>query len=335
MRQPEYEMRRNKGEQIDLVNAPNVKDNLAQTPYTRSGELNPQVVGQIETAKSVPPAPVTPTKAPDIITGANYTDISKTAAQNDIAGASGNHDADKKFAADRLVKIQTDAEAARNTAPYTNKLGNTLVNVNKEGALGGPGFAFNTRAGYSSLLNFVARIIQPTDPDTGKQVTFSDADTERDLAKKIGIMQGDARARSANQNSYSALNDFTSITPNPEMAPKAAADILAQIMTDQKKARDIESHALQYRRDAVGGGFNNHARAFEQEKGHRQEDYVRQQEQLKNMILSSLDPKNKNKQSAFKMLSSGEIPIEQAQEALKAKGYDPRLVGYFYSRGVQ
>jgi hypothetical protein len=329
MRQPEYEQRTRNGEQFDLLNAADVQSGMAQTPYTRTGELNPEVTKKIEESKAIPAATPTVPKVPDVISGATYTDISRKAAQNDIAGSSGNYDRDKEFAAKRLAEIQAEADAARKTSPYTNKLGNTLISVNQEGGLTGPGFAFNTRAGYASFLNYVARALGSS--ENFSESDFSNAEKARDVARKIAVMQGDARARSANQNSYSALNDFASITPNPEMAPRAAAEILSQIMADQKKARDIESHALQYRKDAVGGGFNNQARAFEQEEGHRQEDYIQQQKQIEKMVLASLDPKNKGKKSAFNLLSSGQVPINQAQKELQQKGYDPRLVGYFYS----
>jgi len=325
-----------RGENLQPINAPNVREGMAQSPLDRSGQpmkiedvgaTGQGVAGQgTKTGSTIAQPAEKPSMLP---TSINYSDRTKAAAQNDVAGQTSDFEGDKLHAREYVNTVQKLATTARSGVTPTNTLGEQLVKVNQAGLLSAPGYGFQTRADILSFLNTFANASKAVDAE-GRQISFGPGDSARDIAEKVGTLQAGARASLGNQNSYAALDAFKNATPNLSQHPEAAAELLAQLKVDQQLARDMEKHALKYRDDATGGGMRQHAIEFE--KDNPQSDYVNHREQIKQMLLAANNPANKGKPSAFHLLASGKIPIDQAQKELKQLGYDPRLVKYFYDQ---
>jgi len=313
----EHNRRVQAGEQFQYINAaPGSGGNVASdTTNAGAGVTGGPVSGNVGAQPSPPP----------LQASVKYGDLSKSAALADAPGArSGNFDTDRSEGASYMKDVRTNAQSARAISPYTKELGNVLVKTNQDGSiLGAPGFAFDSRAGTAAFLNLLSRAA------LGNDHYFSGAEEQNDLAKKITNLQGALRAASGGQHSYAALSTFGDVQPDPSKAPEASADILAQLMVDQKKAKDVEQHALKYYGDSNGGSMYGHAIAFERENP--DENYMNQKNQIRKMILSSLNPANQGKASAFSLLANGQVNQKDAAKDLAKLGYDPSLINYFYT----
>lgn len=265
------------------------------------------------------PAPVTP------LEGVVFGGVGTAAAMADNIGA---HGEDTAVSAANAQKTYTDitgqADAARRQEPYTKELA-TSIGATATG-VGAAGSGFSAFSSADSIFNTIARSLGLAGPGDSY---FGDVATAGQIAQKIQTMQAAMTSQGFGQDSVNALSQFANATPNLTMTPLASATLTAQILADQQRLIDRGAYASNYRGANPTTSFTGFDQAFAQENP--QEKYIRERTELQYLMLG-LSPKGEPLpgKNAFPIIASGKAPIEQAREALKAMGYSPDLVRYFY-----
>ena len=295
----------------DYQNLPDPKP-VPWTGGADNGTSGPGTNTQSSGTSAMPTPSPANVKMPD---GVSFSPEARKAASSDVAGSTGDYDGDKARAAEYFTNVNNSAIAARNNVPYTKQQVGTLITANRNGTSGN---LFTQAADATNYLNSLARLAGINLPEP-----FLTSDDAQAISHKIGVLQAGERAKTGSQNSFAALDSFLGANPNPGMPPKAAAEIAAQIMTDQQKAQDRSVWVNAYR----GSGGNGAMQAEDQfSKDNGPEKYAEDQRQLQKMILD-IDPKTKS--NFYEILSNTSGTLPQMQEALKVKGYSPSLARYF------
>ena len=295
----------------DYQNLPDPKP-VPWTGGADNGTSGPGTNTQSSGTSAMPTPSPANVQMPD---GVSFSPEARKVANSDVAGSTGDYEGDKARAAEYFTNVNNSAIDARDNVPYTKQLVGTLITANRNGTSGN---LFTQAADATNYLNSLARLAGINLPEP-----FLTSDDAQAISHKIGVLQAGERAKTGSQNSFAALDSFLGANPNPGMPPKAAAEIAAQIMTDQQKAQDRSVWMNAYRASG-GNGAMQAADQFSKDNG--PEKYAEDQRQLQKMILD-IDPKTKS--NFYEILSNTSGTLPQMQEALKVKGYSPSLARYF------
>jgi beta-glucosidase-like glycosyl hydrolase len=200
-----------------------------------------------------------------------------------------------------------------------------VVNVSKTVAGKGfdaPGTAYAARAQLAGAANTIARALGYQGP------AFSDADTRQALQEKFNNVQGLAMASAGGQESLGALRAMVEALPRTDMPPDAQAQIAAQLLMLNQKAKDRDLHRVEYGQrsmqsfTAANAGFtadNPEAR------------YIQEEMLLKSAI--------RNDPQAIALLTSGRATTAEVEsffrELSRKTGvqYIPGMSRYFVQAG--
>lgn len=217
---------------------------------------------------------------------------------------------------------EAGGRAASDAATTLNQM---VVNVSKTVAGKGfdaPGTAYAARAQLAGAANTIARALGYQGP------AFSDTDTRQALQEKFNNVQGLAMASAGGQESLGALRAMVEALPRTDMPPDAQAQIAAQLLMLNQKAKDRDLHRVEYGQrsmqsfTAANAGFtadNPEAR------------YIQEEMLLKSAIRN--DPK------AIDILTSGRATQQQVEEYFKELSrktgvqYTPGISRYFVQAG--
>ncbi len=321
------------GQKPQLINATALSASAPPTGAPTDGGVAPQVPTQdLSPTLSAGTPPVggatIATPAPAPVTPLDGVTFGSVGSQASLADSIGSHGEDTNLAAANAQKIFTDitgqADNARRQEPYTKELATSIGSTAT--GLGSAGAGFNAFMTADSVFNTLARSLGLAGPGDSY---FGDVSTSGQIAQKIQTMQAAMTSQGFGQDSVNALSQFASATPNLTMNPMASATLTAQILADQQRLIDRGAYASNYRASNPTTSFTGFDQAFAQENP--QEKYIRERTELQYLMLGlSPDGKPMKGKNAFPIIASGKAPIDQSRQALKAAGFDPNLVRYFY-----
>jgi len=269
--------------------------------------------------KVTPVAPVVaepntaPAPEPILASGPAFGAASKDAAVAENQGGT-LYGEDLKNSGDYQRNVLTASKTSINTSKYTRELATALADINTGTGINVAGTQADARASLVNALNTMASGFGAKDKD-GNAIRFGDLAKDTNIINKINILQGAMQAAGGDQRSFSALDALKSANPNAEMDPAASAKIVAQLMTDQVRARDREKHMFLYKDASGNSGYVRAQGAFAADNP--QEKYDTLQAGLEQLISKS--PKS------YVDMTSRKYTYDQIRNKLKEGGYPPRI----------
>jgi hypothetical protein len=149
---------------------------------------------------------------------------------------------------------------------------------------------------------------------------FSDATTDQDINSKITTLLASTAAKSADQITLRALQDFQAATPNRNMDPKAAAELTASLIVANQQYIDKNQYASEYGKQSQGVIGPNFEPSFRNE--FTEQKYNTERSFLQNLILN---PQGK---AALLAITSGSRTPQDIQRFF-ANNKVPELARYF------
>lgn len=233
-----------------------------------------------------------------------------------------NPEVARKVSTDYANSAAAGGRAATEAAPTMNEM---VLNVSKTVAGKGfdaPGTAYAARAQLAGAANTIARALGYQGP------AFSEADTRQALQEKFNNVQGLAMASSGGQESLGALRAMIEALPRTDMPPDAQAQIAAQLLMLNQKAKDRDRHRVAYGERSMQS-FTAANTAFGDDNPDTR--YLQEMSLLKSAIRN--DPK------AIDILTSGRATPAQVEEYFKELSrktgvqYTPGISRYFVQAG--
>lgn len=233
-----------------------------------------------------------------------------------------NPEVARKLSADYANSTAAGGRAASEAAPTMNEM---VLNVSKTVAGKGfdaPGTAYAARAQLAGAANTVARALGYQGP------AFSEADTRQALQEKFNNVQGLAMASAGGQESLGALRAMVEALPRTDMPPDAQAQIAAQLLMLNQKAKDRDLHRVEYGQRSMQS-FTAANSGFTADNPDTR--YLQEMALLKSAIRN--DPK------AIDILTSGRATPQQVEQYFKELSrktgvqYTPGISRYFVQAG--
>ena len=233
-----------------------------------------------------------------------------------------NPEVARKVSTDYANSAAAGGRAATEAAPTMNEM---VLNVSKTVAGKGfdaPGTAYAARAQLAGAANTIARAFGYQGP------AFSDTDTRQALQEKFNNVQGLAMASSGGQESLGALRAMIEALPRTDMPPDAQAQIAAQLLMLNQKAKDRDRHRVAYGERSMQS-FTAANTAFGDDNPDTR--YLQEMSLLKSAIRN--DPK------AIDILTGGRATPTQVEEYFKELSrrtgvqYTPGISRYFVQAG--
>jgi hypothetical protein len=190
------------------------------------------------------------------IPGVNYSENTRTAAQNDRFTPT-RYDEDRALSAKYQEQILHDERNAQDNKQSVQELVAQLANTGDPNFLDTPGFGFETRAKATSALNTLAKAM-----NLGNQY-FGTGPEQLDITDKLNTLSAQLRAAGANERSLGALNQLKGATPNLKIDPVASATLASLAASEQQRVLDKANFLRQYRQDATSGSLLNADNEFE------------------------------------------------------------------------
>jgi lysozyme family protein len=233
-----------------------------------------------------------------------------------------NPEVARKLSGDYANSTAAGGRAASEAAPTMNEM---VLNVSKTVAGKGfdaPGTAYAARAQLAGVANTVARALGYQGP------AFSEADTRQALQEKFNNVQGLAMASAGGQESLGALRAMVEALPRTDMPPDAQAQIAAQLLMLNQKAKDRDLHRVEYGQRSMQS-FTAANSGFTADNPDTR--YLQEMALLKSAIRN--DPK------AIDILTSGRATPQQVEQYFKELSrktgvqYTPGISRYFAQAG--
>jgi hypothetical protein len=292
--------------------APGIPGATSGTPGAGAGA--PEAGGVRQGALDLAPTPAAP---------AVFGRRSEALVEKELEASLGpNPDVARKVSTDYANSAAAGGRAATEAAPTMNEM---VLNVSKTVAGKGfdaPGTAYAARAQLAGAANTIARALGYQGP------AFSDTDTRQALQEKFNNVQGLAMASAGGQESLGALRAMVEALPRTDMPPDAQAQIAAQLLMLNQKAKDRDRHRVAYGERSMQS-FTAANTAFGDDNPDTR--YLQEMSLLKSAIRN--DPK------AIDILTSGRATPAQVEEYFKELSrktgvqYTPGISRYFVPAG--
>ena len=262
---------------------------------------------------------------PILESGPAFGAASKAAAAAENQGGP-LHGSDLEASGNYQKNVLTASKTSIDTSKYTRELATALANINTGTGINVAGTKANARASIVNALNTMANGFGATTKDKDGNLIplrFGDLAADKQLIDKVNILQGAMQAAGGDQRSFSALDALKSANPNAEMDPATSAKIVAQLMTDQVRAKDRETHMFQFKDASGNGGLLRAQNAFAADN--KQENYDTLQAGLEQLI-------SKSPKSYVELTTPRKYTYDQIRNKLKEGGYPPRIADIITGR---
>jgi Glycosyl hydrolase 108 len=295
----EFQERLQRGEQIPLLGAlPSDAEARAATAFKEPGAATSTAVPEGK-ATIKPEAPKETVQAAP---GVTYDASSKERAKREQAvGLNAGPQAElaKKNSDAYNEMVRSEAQGARENAPYMKELSTTLADAYTKHGMDEPGFKSEVRAEAINAANTFYHAL-------GGEGDLGTLKRDQDVVNKISTLLSSDRARSGNQHAYAALETLKNAIPNLSMDPRAGAELTSQLMVLQQRALDRDAHKNQYAKDS-NGWLNEAAQDFTDKSASR---YQMETKIIKDLML--------HRAGALKMMMSGhDVTPQQIEAKLK------------------
>ena len=245
--------------------------------------------------------------------GVNFGNASKQFAQNEgntALGGGPQAESAIKRGESYVTGVTENAQAARDNFINVNETARNLAGVVNQTGWDAPGAFFQNRSNLTNIANTFARAF-------GKE-PISDADSQQAIADKISTISGAIRAAGGNQQSEAALEMLAKANANPDMPPRAIAELLSNLMVSGERSIDQQNHMSVYGKMS-NGIYSDAAQAFEADNPNR--NYALDQGAIRDFLIK--DP------NTFSEIFSGKYTPAQIDDAFKKATGRPGMSRYF------